>query len=411
MIDHAPRMIGHAGKGGASKRRWVSGIVLISAGGIMLGTAALIVTLSILSGFESTLTSNVLGFTSNVEISSYGNRPLPDYIGTSRYLLKKVQGIVQLSPFVEHEAILRSPRGVAGVELRGVLPSDSSVLAMKRIVTGQALAETLSDSIDPIIISAGLARELSTGTGKNIAAIRFNERLRTREDILANLHRFRIVGTYATGMSQYDDMLAYTTLHAAQAFNGFSSTQVSGYDVRTPTLESSRPVADSLNHVLFYPYIARSVFEVYPTIFAWIDLQKKPTPIILGLIILVAAFNMVSTLLLIVIEKTRSIGVLKSLGASTPGIAKIFITQGMTIALVGTLLGDLLGFILCSAESYFHFFKLRADIYFMSSVPVSVEWQHYLLVSVISLLLALSATVIPARIAAKMLPLQALKFA
>jgi lipoprotein-releasing system permease protein len=212
-------------------------------------------------------------------------------------------------------------------------------------------------------------------------------------------------------MSQYDDMLAYTTLPAAQAFNGFSTTQVSGYDVRTPTLESSAPVADSINHVLHYPCIARSVFDVYPTIFAWIDLQKKPTPIILGLIILVAAFNMISTLLLIVIEKTRSIGILKSLGASTPGIARIFITQGMAIAIVGTLLGDLLGFILCSAESYFHFFKLRADIYFMSSVPVSIEWQHYALVSVISLALALSATLIPARIAARMQPLHALQFA
>jgi lipoprotein-releasing system permease protein len=377
----------------------------------MLGTAALVVTLSILSGFEKTLTENVLGFTSNVEISSYGNRALPDYQGTSRFLLKKVSGIVQLSPFVEHEAILRSPRGVVGVELRGVLPTDTSVLAMKRIESGLALSEVAPDSVDPIVISKGLAKELSTGIGKNIAAIRFNERLRTREDILANLHRFRIVGTYATGMSQYDDMLAYTTLHAAQAFNGFSSTQVSGYDVRTGSIESSRPVADSLNHVLFYPYIARSVYDVYPTIFAWIDLQKKPIPIILGLIILVAAFNMISTLLLIVIEKTRSIGILKSLGASTPGISHIFITQGMTIALVGTLLGDLLGFVLCESEAYFHFFKLRSEIYFMSSVPVSIEWQHYALVSVISLLLALSATLIPARIAAKMQPLQALKFA
>jgi lipoprotein-releasing system permease protein len=377
----------------------------------MLGTAALVITLSILSGFESTLTGNVLGFTSNVEISSYGNRPLPDYPGTSRYLQRKVKGIVQLTPFVEHEAILRSPRGVSGIELRGIPAADTSVLAMKRMVTGHALAESLPDSVDPIIISTGLARQLSTTVGKNIAAIRFNERLRTREDILANLHLFRVVGTYATGMSQYDDMLAYTTLRAAQAFNGFSTTQVSGYDIRTASLEASRPVADSINRVLHYPYIARSVFEVYPTIFAWIDLQKKPTPIILGLIILVAAFNMISTLLLIVIEKTRSIGILKSLGASTPGIAKIFITQGMTIALIGTLLGDVLAFILCSAESYFHFFKLRADIYFMSSVPVSIEWQHYVLVSVISLALALSATIIPARIAAKMQPLQALKFA
>jgi lipoprotein-releasing system permease protein len=385
--------------------------MLISAGGIMLGTAALVVTLAILSGFEKTLTGNVLGFTSNVEISSYGNRPLPDYPGTSRFLMQKVPEITQLTPFVEHDAVLRSPRGVAGVELRGIPPGDTTVLAMKRILTGSALAGHSADSVDPIVISKGLAQELRTSIGKNIAAIRFNERLRTREDILANLRKFRVVGTYATGMSQYDDMLAYTTLPAAQSFNGFSSTQVSGYDVRTPTLASSIPVAAKLNRVLFYPYIARSVYDVYPTIFAWIDLQKKPIPIILGLIILVAAFNIISTLLLIVIEKTRSIGVLKSLGASTGKVARIFITQGMTIAIFGTVLGDALGFALSALEAHFHFFKLRSDIYFMSSVPISIEWQHYAIVSAIALVLAFSATLIPARIAARMQPLHALSFA
>jgi len=385
--------------------------MLISAGGIMLGTAALVVTLAILSGFEKTLTGNVLGFTSNVEISSYGNRPLPDYPGTSRFLMQKVPEITQLTPFVEHDAVLRSPRGVAGVELRGIPPEDTTVLAMKRILTGSALAGHSADSVDPIVISKGLAQELRTSIGKNIAAIRFNERLRTREDILANLRKFRVVGTYATGMSQYDDMLAYTTLPAAQSFNGFSSTQVSGYDVRTPTLASSIPVAAKLNRVLFYPYIARSVYDVYPTIFAWIDLQKKPIPIILGLIILVAAFNIISTLLLIVIEKTRSIGVLKSLGASTGKVARIFITQGMTIAIFGTVLGDALGFALSALEAHFHFFKLRSDIYFMSSVPISIEWQHYAIVSAIALVLAFSATLIPARIAARMQPLHALSFA
>ncbi|HET6400943.1 MAG TPA: ABC transporter permease [Candidatus Kapabacteria bacterium] len=385
--------------------------MLISAGGIMLGTAALVVTLAILSGFEKTLTDNVLGFTSNVEISSYGNRPLPDYQGIARFLERKVPEISQLTPYVEHDAILRSPRGVAGVELRGVPPEDTTVLAMKRIQSGESLALHATDSIEPIVISKGLAQQLRTSVGKNIAAIRFNERLRTREDILANLRMFRIVGTYETGMSQYDNMLAYTTLRAAQSFNGFSPTQVSGYDVRTPTLASSIPVAAKLNRVLFYPYIARSVYDVYPTIFAWIDLQKKPIPIILGLIILVAAFNIISTLLLIVIEKTRSIGVLKSLGASTGEIARIFITQGMTIAIFGTLMGDALGFVLCSLEAHFHFFKLRSDIYFMSSVPVSIEWQHYAIVSAIALVLALSATLIPARIAARMQPLHALSFA
>jgi lipoprotein-releasing system permease protein len=384
--------------------------VLIAAGGVMLGTAALIVTLSILSGFEKTLTENVIGFTSDVEITSYGNRPLPDYPGTSKYIMKKVPEIVQLTPYVERQAILRSPRGVAGIVMRGVPTNDTSVLARKRIISGTDISLVTGDSLDPILLSKGLSKELGTGVGKSVAAIRFNEKLRTREDILANLRKFRVVGIYSTGMPQYDDMLAYTTLPAAQSFNGFSPTQVSGYDIRTKTIEDANPVSTKLNRSLHYPYFARSVFEVYPTIFAWIDLQKKPIPIILGLIVLVAMFNIISTLLLIVIEKTHSIGILKSLGASTIGIAKIFIGEGMTIALGGTIAGNALAFMLCELEAKYHFFKLRSEVYFMSSVPVSVEWTHYAIVSGIALLLAFFATVIPARIAGRMQPLHALSF-
>jgi lipoprotein-releasing system permease protein len=393
-----------------AERRFVSVIVMIATVGITLGTAALIVTLAILSGFEKTLTENVVGFTSDVEITSYGNRPLPDYIGASRYLKKHVPEIRSLTPYVERQAILRSPRSVAGIVLRGLPIEDTQSLPRRKIVAGVDFAKAAKDSLDPILISKGLAKDLGTTVGKAVAAIRFSEKLRTRDDILSNIQRFRVVGIYSTGMSQYDNVMAYTTLGAAQLFNGFSTTQVSGYDVRTETIDESIPVASKINRAMHYPYFARSVYEVYPTIFAWIDLQKKPIPIILGLIILVATFNVISTLLLIVIEKTHSIGILKSLGASKGGVARIFITEGMVIAVMGTLLGDVIGLLLSWLELHFHFFKLRSDIYFMSSVPISIEWQHYAIVSLISLALALAATLIPARIAARMQPLHALNF-
>lgn len=396
-----------------SERRFVSTIVMIAAGGVALGVAALIVTLAILSGFEQTLTNNVLGFTSDAEITSYGSHPLPDFPGTTKFLRKRVPEVQSMTPFVEHEAILRSPRGVAGVVLRGLPLWDSAALPLRRLVRGKTfLAAAMSrDSLGPILISSGLAQELHTDTGRTLSAIRMSERLRTREDILANLRKFRVIGIYSTGMTQYDNTIAITTLPAAQQFNGLSPTQVTGYEIKTASIDQANTVAKKINTVLRYPYFARSVYEVYPTIFAWIDLQKKPIPIILGLIILVATFNVVSTLLLIVIEKTHSIGVLKTLGATMSGIARIFVTEGMTIALFGTLIGNAIAFVLCALEAHFHFFKLRAEIYFMSSVPVSIEWQHYAIVSGIALVFALMACFIPARIASRMQPLDALRFA
>jgi lipoprotein-releasing system permease protein len=385
-------------------------IVAIATGGVALGTAALIITLAILSGFEQTLTDNLVGFSSHAEIAGYGNRPLPDYIGTSKALLRRVPSIKRLTPYVEQEVILRSQRGVVGLVLKGMPLSDTSLIARKRIVAGHDFSVKATDSIPELLLSKQTADALHTGVGKSIAAIRFNENLRTREDIASNFTKFRVVGLYQTGMGEYDNSLAYTTLDAAQRFSSYSPTQVNGYEVMTASLDSAKPVTARLNKLIHYPYFAQSVYDIHRPIFAWIELQKQPIPIILGLIIIVATFNVISTLLLIVIEKTHSIGVLKALGARDGGIARIFLTEGTAIAILGVLIGDAFGFTICALEAHFHFFKLRSEIYFMSSVPISIEWQHYVIVSTIAFVLALSATLIPARIASRMRPLSALKF-
>ncbi len=394
-----------------SERRFVSLIALIATGGVAIGTAALIITLSILSGFENTLTNNLVGFTSHALIGSYGNRALPDYPGTSKAILKRIPEITKLTPYVEQQAVLRSPRGVSGLSIKGLPLSDTGLIARKRIVQGNDLTLVIpGDSLDPILISKVTAEELHTGVGKALVAIRFNEKLRTREDILSNFKRFRVVGIFETGMAEYDATLAYTTLEAAQRFSNYSPTQVNGYEVMTHSIALADTVTRKINRVIHYPYFAQSVFSVNQAIFAWIDLQKKPIPIILGLIIIVATFNVISTLLLIVVEKTHSIGVLRSLGSTSQGIRTIFLTEGILIGFMGVIFGDLFAFAVCSLEAHYHFFKLKSDIYFMSSVPISIEWQHYALVSLIAFVLALSATFIPAQIAAKMRPLNALRF-
>ncbi len=384
---------------------------MIATGGVAIGTAALIITLSILAGFEDTLTTNLVGFTSHAVIGSYGNRALPDYPSTTRAILQRVPEITKLTPYVEQQAILRSPHGVSGLTIKGLPLSDTSLIARKRIIEGHDLTYALSgDSLDPILISKATAEELHTGIGKAIAAIRFNEKLRSREDILSNFKRFRVVGIFETGMAEYDATLAYTTLEAAQRFSFYSPTQVNGYEVMTRSIDLADTVTRKINRVIHYPYFAQSVFNVHQAIFAWIELQKKPIPIILGLIIIVATFNVISTLLLIVVEKTHSIGVLRSLGASSQGIRNIFLTEGITIGVMGVIFGDLFAYAVCALEAHYHFFKLKSDIYFMSSVPISIELQHYVLVSVIAFVLALSATFIPAQIAARMRPLNALRF-
>jgi len=377
---------------------------------VALGTATLIVTLAILSGFEKKLTDNIVGYTAHAEITSYGNRPLPDYPGSMKYLFRKVPSITALSPYVEQEVVLRSPNGISGIVLQGVLPSDSLTLALKKIIKGNTLSLSTTDSVPGLLISKGVAKDLGTDVGRMLTALRFHEGMQTREDLLSHLEKFRVIGIFETGMTEYDNGLAYTTLGAAQKFSGFSTTQVSGFRVLGSELSEARNLSKNISKILRYPYFSQSVYDLYPTIFGWIELQKKPIPIILGLIIIVAAFNVISTLLIMVIEKTRTIGVLKSLGAANSGVAQIFLTEGMVITISGVVFGNIIGFSLSWLELTFHIFKLRSDIYFMSSVPISIDWEHYVIVSIIAIVISLSATLIPARIASRVLPLTALKF-
>ena len=396
--------------GKKAERSFVSFIVGISIGGVALGTATLIVTLAILSGFEKTLTDNIVGYTAHAEVSAYGNRPVPDYLTTEGYLFRKVPTIKSLSPYVEQEAVLRTSQGIAGIVIQGVTPGDSMVLALKRVVQGSTLSSVVHDSLPGILLSKGVAKDLRAGVGKTVTALRFHEGMQTRDEILSHLQKFRIVGIFETGMTEYDNGLAYVSLDAAQIFSGFTTKQISGFRVLGSDLSDARNLSQSIAKIIRYPFFAQSVYDVYPTIFGWIELQKKPIPIILGLIIIVAAFNVISTLLIMVIEKTRTIGVLKSLGATNRSISQIFISEGLFITISGILLGNVIGFALSWAQLTYQLFKLRSDIYFMSSVPIQINWENYAVVSGIAIVISLCATLIPARIASRVVPLKALKF-
>lgn len=340
----------------------------------------------------------------------YGARPLKDYQSVTDQLYKAIPEIQHLAPFTEREVVLRTSRGITGVILRGVKPDDSITIALRRVTKGTALASDPGDSLPPIVISKGVASELSTEVGKSIAVFRFNEEMKTREDLLAGLRKFRVVGIYETGMSEYDNTIAYTSLDAGQEFLGIGSKEASGLMVLAHDISQARIVSEKINTELRYPHYALSVYDLYNTIFAWIELQKKPIPVILGLIILVAAFNVISTLLIIVVEKTHSVGVLRTLGAPARAIAEIFITEGLSISLLGVLIGNLVAFILCFIQLEFDIMKLKSDVYFMSSVPVAIRWEHYLIVSGIAVAISFLSTFIPARVASKILPLKALKF-
>ncbi len=391
------------------RNRFVSFITGISVLGVMFGVTALLVSLSILDGFDQTLRSNMVAFLGHIEVSSFGGRPIRGYQEQVRTLPTRVPEIQSVSPFVSREAIIRSRSALEGVVLKGVLAQSDVSAIRDRMISGSfTFPQPGPDALPYIVIGERLAQKLKSARGDTVVIFAPNG-VPSPENP-PTIEQFIIGGIYRTGMAEYDDIYTYTSLDRAQQLFDYPSDQVSGYDIMLYDIETAQTTARQLDTLLGFPHYPQTVFDIFQSIFAWLDLQREPIPIVLGLIIIVAVFNVASTLLMVVLEKTESIGVLSTLGARPLGIISIFVGQGILIGGIGTLLGVMLSLGFTLMQMYLKPFKLNADIYFIDAVPVALTPWHYVLVISISLAACALFTIIPAFLAAMVRPVKALRF-
>jgi lipoprotein-releasing system permease protein len=381
-------------------------ISTIATLGITLGTATLIIALAILGGFEREITEKVVGFTSHVQILGFQNQPLDHPDKTVGRIEGKFPAVRGVAPFAAREALIRSRHSVDGIFLKGIDPLRDYSTTRRYIVQGSYALDREQGGLPKLVLGKKLATKLDVSVGDRVTVFGIG---RQADNSQPRVMQFRVAGIYESGMAEYDDIYAFTDLRDAQILFQLGES-VTGYDIFISSLDSAAAIAERLQNILGYPHYARTVFETYRNLFSWIDLQKKPVPIILSLIIIVATVNIIGTLLMMVLNKTREIGVLMSLGASPRSIASIFVRQGLIIGAVGTVLGNILAFVICFSQQEFRFFSLPSDIYFMTSVPILLRSEYFLLVSVVTLLLCLLSSFVPARLASRLRPVQALRF-
>lgn len=391
------------------RNRFVSFITAISVLGVMFGVTALLVSLSILDGFDQTLRSNMVAFLGHIEVTSFGGRPLRDYQTQVRTLPERLPEVKSVSPFVSREAIIRSRAALEGVVLKGIDPANDVSSIRSRLVSGSFnFPPPPPGGLPGIVVGERLAQKLRVAGGDTVVIFAPNGV--SSPEHPPTIEQFIIAGIYRTGMAEYDDIYTYTSLDRAQQLFEYPSDQVSGYDILLHDIETAEATARRLDTMLGFPHYPRTVFDIFQSIFAWLDLQREPIPIVLGLIIIVAVFNVASTLLMVVLEKTESIGVLSTLGARPLGIMSVFLGQGLLIGGIGTFLGVVLSLGFTLVQMYFKPFKLDADIYFIDAVPVALTPWHYALVITLSLALCALFTIIPALLAAMVRPVRALRF-
>jgi lipoprotein-releasing system permease protein len=226
---------------------------------------------------------------------------------------------------------------------------------------------------------------------------------------LPNIQRFLIGGIFESGMTEYDDTYAYTSLSSAQKLFDIEDN-ITGFNIKLGDISKIDSLTNFLSKSLRYPYSVRSVYQIHRNIFTWIELQKEPIPIVLALIILVAVFNIVSTLLMIVLEKTNAVGIMKTLGSVRSQIIYVFLIQGAVLGVIGILAGSLLATTLILIQKNFNIITLPSSVYFMSKVPFLLTADTFIWIALITFLLCLLASLIPSFIASKIKIVNALRF-
>ncbi len=399
-----------------AKRRnhFISFISAISMAGIALGVAALIVVLSVMNGFQKELRARILGVASHVQISGPDNQ-LADWQSVAKIVMQdpRVKGA---APFVNAQGMLAAGQAVRGSVVRGIIPQREAQVAEIGLHMRAGSLEALKAGEFGIVLGSELARALGALSGDKVALIA-PQGLVTPAGVIPRLKQFTVVGLFEVGMFEYDSGLALVHLEDAQKLYQMGDA-VSGVRLRLDDLFASRSVARDLIAKLDPSYFATDWTRSHANFFRAVEIEKRVMFIILLLIVAVAAFNIVSTLVMLVTDKQADIAILRTLGASPGSIVQIFMVQGALIGVIGTfaglVLGVLVGFnvdtVVPFVENLLGFKFLAKDIYYISDLPSDVQLGDVTTIGIVSLVLSFIATLYPSWRASRTNPAEALRY-
>lgn len=407
-----------------AKRRsaFVSIITLISTAGVTVGVMALIVVLAVMTGFEEDLKEKILSTNAHVVVTSRSG--LTDYRNRAREL-SAIDGVVAATPFIFSQVMLSSGGQVSGVVLRGIDPeTDPNVTKLRSSVVDGSY-DDLSRSPEPrrgeehlpgIVIGRELSRNLNLFVGDRVNVISPMGEI-SPIGMMPRLRQFRVVAIFNTGMFEYDSTLAYVHLDEAQRFTGMEG-KVTGIQLKVADIYDTPRIVERINGASTGDLHARDWMQMNRNILFALRTEKTVMFVILTLIVVVAAFGIASTLFMVVMEKSRDIAILKSMGATSLSIMKIFVLDGMIIGSVGTILGAGLGLLISlnlqgivdAVQRWTGFELFSRDVYYLDHFPSRVVPFDVLTISLTALLISFLATLYPAWQAGRRLPAEALRY-
>jgi lipoprotein-releasing system permease protein len=387
------------------KQTFISIITLISVAGVMLGVSALIIVIAVMNGFDRDLRTKILGTKSHIVVTAADESELDSYSTVLPQVIKE-PGVVSAAPFVSVQGMLQSDLNMQGVVLLGIDPKyESQVTDVgKNIIQGRLPQLGTND----IVIGKELAFHL--GIGINSQVIVFSKVVKTAMGLIPKTSVCKVVGIFDSGMYDYDSGLAYIPLDLAQKLFDIPTTKVTGIEMKVANIYQAHNIALNINRKLGTLYLARSWDILNLPLFSALKLEKTVMFIILSLIIVVAAFNIISTLIMVVMEKSKDIAILKTMGATQKSITFIFLLEGLIIGLIGTILGSIGGIAACLALEKYKFISLPQDIYYIATLPVEIQPGAIILIMVSAIAICLVAAVYPAWQAGRLDPVEAIRY-
>ncbi|WP_432735784.1 lipoprotein-releasing ABC transporter permease subunit [Maridesulfovibrio sp. FT414] len=392
------------------KNSFISVISLFAVCGVAIGVAALIVVIGVMNGFSTDLRDKILGVNAHVIVSAYDGT-LDNYHHMTQ-IIEQIPGVTGVTPFIYSEVMLSTSGGVKGVVLRGVdSHTAKGVLSLPGdMVSGSVDCLGKDSKLPEIVIGTQLAQRLGLVIGDTVNLLSPSG-TRTAAGFTPKVRVFKVGGIFRTGMFEYDSSLAYISNSAAQKLLGFKRDFVSGLEIRLADVYAVDKIDKVLEQKLAgYPVQIRNWQEMNANLFAALKLEKTAMFIILAMIVMVGSFSIITTLVMLVMQKTRDIAVLMSMGATSGSIRRIFMLQGTLIGLIGTSIGYLIGVPVALLLKKYQFIKLPSNVYPVDYLPIRMDWLDLVIIGVAAFSLCFLATLYPAKQAARLEPAQALRY-
>lgn len=396
------------------KGRFLSLITLIAVGGIFLGVTALITVIAVMTGLQRDLQAKILGTNPHIYLFQAGQG---FRFGDWRTVLSRVQtmpDVTAAEPFIMTQVFVTvngaysQPGTLYGID--PAIASRPMTTIEEQVRSGELAFGPTQSGLPGLLIGRGLAEKLTVLPGDTVVIGAF-ENIKTGPtgELLPKLRQYEITGIFRTGMYEYDNQNMYARIPDTQELLDLPADTVSGIAINIRDPWQADRVSDAIFFELGHEYFVDNWMKLNYSLFSALKLEKLAMGVILFLIVLVAAFNIISTLIMVVTDKTREIGILKSMGMTDRGVLRIFIAQGLTIGIIGTALGALGGLVLVQLLDRYKFIDLPADVYFIDTLPVALDGLDFAVIIAVSVLIAFAATIYPARQASRLQPVDAIR--